>query len=95
MLFRSLPTLDPALIIDAARLLTNPAVDIATLGAVITREDEINNPNVVKAVTEIDLSAGQRQGRALYFTRTTAPSGAGPLLHHIGLYAYQRAALGP
>ena len=32
-------------------------------------------------------------GRALYFTRATAPTGPGPLWHHIGLYAYRRAAL--
>ena len=31
--------------------------------------------------------------RALYFTRATAPYGAGPLYHHIGLYAFRRAAL--
>ena len=31
--------------------------------------------------------------RALYFTRATAPAGEGPLYHHIGLYAYRRAAL--
>ena len=31
--------------------------------------------------------------RALYFTRATAPYGEGPLYHHIGLYAYRRAAL--
>ena len=31
--------------------------------------------------------------RALYFTRATAPSGEGPLYHHIGLYAYRRHAL--
>ena len=29
----------------------------------------------------------------LYFTRATAPWGDGPLYHHIGLYAYRRAAL--
>lgn len=88
-----LPTLDPQLIATAAAMLEDTAVDIATLGVVITRDDEIDNPNVVKAVAEIDISAGARTGRALYFTRATAPSGAGPLLHHIGLYAYQRAAL--
>ena len=32
-------------------------------------------------------------GRALYFTRSTAPSGDGPLFHHVGLYAYRREAL--
>ena len=31
--------------------------------------------------------------RALYFTRATAPYGDGPRYHHIGLYAYRRAAL--
>ena len=31
--------------------------------------------------------------RALYFTRATAPPGDGPLYHHIGLYAFRRAAL--
>ena len=31
--------------------------------------------------------------RALYFTRAAAPSGDGPLYHHIGLYAFRRAAL--
>jgi 3-deoxy-manno-octulosonate cytidylyltransferase (CMP-KDO synthetase) len=31
--------------------------------------------------------------RALYFTRATAPWGDGALYHHIGLYAYRRAAL--
>jgi 3-deoxy-manno-octulosonate cytidylyltransferase (CMP-KDO synthetase) len=34
-----------------------------------------------------------RRLRALYFTRSTAPSGDGPLYHHIGLYAYRRSAL--
>ena len=88
-----LPTLDPKLIKTAFDLLTNPAVDIGTLAAVIVKEAEKTNPNVVKAITEIDFSKGQKSGRALYFSRTTAPSGEGPLLHHIGLYAYKRAAL--
>ena len=32
-------------------------------------------------------------GRALYFTRATAPYGEGARYHHIGIYAYRRAAL--
>ncbi len=32
-------------------------------------------------------------GRCLYFSRVNVPGGPGPLLHHIGLYAYRRAAL--
>jgi 3-deoxy-manno-octulosonate cytidylyltransferase (CMP-KDO synthetase) len=85
-----LPTIDPETIRAALRPLDDASVDIATLGVEITREDEKNNPNVVKIVgsplSEVRL-------RALYFTRATAPWGDGPLYHHIGLYAYRRAAL--
>lgn len=88
-----LPTLDPALIKTAFDLLQNSATDIGTLGAIITKEAEKTNPNVVKAIAEIDFDTGARSGRALYFSRTTAPSGDGALLHHIGLYTYKRAAL--
>ena len=35
----------------------------------------------------------RRPGRALYFSRLPVPWGEGPLYHHIGLYAYRRAAL--
>jgi 3-deoxy-manno-octulosonate cytidylyltransferase (CMP-KDO synthetase) len=88
-----LPTLDPALIKIAFDLLKNPETDIGTLAAVITKEAEKTNPNVVKAITTIDFAKGERQGRALYFSRATAPANEGPLLHHIGLYAYKRQAL--
>ena len=86
-----LPTIDPDSIRAALLPLDDAAVDIGTLVAEITREDERDNPNVVKAVA--GLAPGQTVGRALYFTRATAPSGDGPLYHHIGLYAYRRAAL--
>ncbi|GAB3128572.1 3-deoxy-manno-octulosonate cytidylyltransferase [Novispirillum itersonii] len=86
-----LPTLDPALVRAALEPLADPAVDLATLVAEITEPEERTNPNVVKAVT--GLSRTDRQGRALYFTRATAPWGDGPLWHHIGLYAYRRSAL--
>ena len=85
-----LPTLDPAAIRASLRPLTEAAVDIATLAAVITREAERHDPNVVKVVGS---PPGAAIMRALYFTRATAPSGPGPLFHHIGLYAYRRAAL--
>jgi len=84
-----LPVLDPETVRAPFRLLSNPSVDLATPVA-IAADGERDNPNVVKAVFEpIDA----RHGRALYFTRTPAPSGNGPLYHHIGLYAYRRAAL--
>ena len=85
-----LPTLQPADIAAAVRLLDDPAVDIGTLAAEIVRPGERDNPNVVKVVGS---PVGERRLRALYFTRATAPSGEGPLYHHIGLYAYRRAAL--
>jgi len=85
-----LPTIDPAVIRAALRPLENPAVDIATLGVEIAREEERTNPNVVKIVGS-PLSPARL--KALYFTRATAPWGEGPLYHHIGLYAYRRAAL--
>ena len=86
-----LPTLDPRLIRTAAEALASARADISTLAAEIKVEEERTNPNVVKAV--IALREGQRAGRALYFTRATAPTGEGPHYHHIGLYAYTRAAL--
>jgi 3-deoxy-manno-octulosonate cytidylyltransferase (CMP-KDO synthetase) len=86
-----LPTLEPRLVRDCIAPLADPAVDIATLAAVIEADEERTNPNVVKVVgTPVD-AAGRL--RALYFTRATAPHGDGPLYHHIGIYAYRRAAL--
>jgi 3-deoxy-manno-octulosonate cytidylyltransferase (CMP-KDO synthetase) len=85
-----LPVIDPAIIAASCMPLASPAVDIATLGAVIIREDEQTNENVVKIVGS-EYAPGRL--RALYFTRATAPWGEGPLYHHIGLYAYRRAAL--
>lgn len=85
-----LPTLDPALLVGAADLLADPAVDIATMASEIIREEERTLSQVVKAV---GTPIGPRRLRALYFTRATAPWGEGPLYHHIGLYAYRRAAL--
>jgi 3-deoxy-manno-octulosonate cytidylyltransferase (CMP-KDO synthetase) len=86
-----LPTLDPALVRAALSLLDDDAVDIGTLAAEITELHEKYDPNVVKAVVERE--PGAPRGRALYFTRASAPTGEGPLLHHIGLYAYRRDAL--
>ena len=84
------PTILPDNIRDVLAPLADPAVDIATLAAEIHTEEESSNPNVVKAVGS-PISA--RRLRALYFTRATAPHGDGPRYHHIGLYAYRRAAL--
>jgi 3-deoxy-manno-octulosonate cytidylyltransferase (CMP-KDO synthetase) len=86
-----LPTVAPEAIRAALGPLADPAVDIATIAAVITREEERTDPNVVKVVGS---EVAPKRLRALYFTRATAPYGDGPLYHHIGLYAWRRAALG-
>jgi 3-deoxy-manno-octulosonate cytidylyltransferase (CMP-KDO synthetase) len=85
-----LPTLPPSDIAAALGPLADPAVDIATLAAEIRRPQERSDPNVVKVV---GTPVAARRLRALYFTRATAPAGEGPLYHHIGLYAFRRAAL--
>jgi 3-deoxy-manno-octulosonate cytidylyltransferase (CMP-KDO synthetase) len=68
-----------------------PGSDIATLAAEITDPAERDNPSVVKAV--VAWEADGKKGRALYFTRATAPMGEGPLFHHLGIYAFTRDAL--
>jgi len=85
-----LPTLRPEDVRASLVPLADSSVDIATIAAEIRDESERQNPNVVKVVGT-PLSANRL--RALYFTRATAPFGDGPLYHHIGLYAYRRAAL--
>ena len=85
-----LPTVAPADIAAALMPLKDAAVDIATLAAEIKNPEERTNPNVVKVVGTLVVPG---RLRALYFTRATAPGGDGPLYHHIGLYAYRRAAL--
>ncbi len=85
------PTLDPQLLHELIAPLENKAVDIATLVTEITLPEEHTNPSVVKAV--ITLDSKEKTGRALYFTRATAPANDGPRYHHIGVYAYRRAAL--
>ena len=86
-----LPALDPAQIRAVAAALADSGADIATLAAQITDPSERDNPSVVKAVVAWDKDA--KRGRALYFTRATAPTGEGPLFHHVGIYAYRRDAL--
>lgn len=85
-----LPTLAAADLRAAVELLGDPVVDIGTLAAEIVKDEERTNPNVVKLVGS---PVAPNRLRALYFTRATAPYGAGPLYHHIGLYAYRRSAL--
>jgi 3-deoxy-manno-octulosonate cytidylyltransferase (CMP-KDO synthetase) len=85
-----LPTLDPGALTAAIGLLSDSNVAIATLAAEIRNDDDRVNPNIVKVVGS---PVTPSRLRALYFTRASAPSGEGPLYHHIGVYAYRRDAL--
>jgi 3-deoxy-manno-octulosonate cytidylyltransferase (CMP-KDO synthetase) len=85
-----LPTLEPRDVAAAVALLEDRDVDIGTIAAEITNNEDRSNSNVVKVVGS-QIAPGRL--RALDFTRSTAPSGGGPLYHHIGLYAYRRDAL--
>lgn len=84
------PTITPDTIRAVMPALEDPAVDISTLASQIHTEEEDQAPSVVKAVGS---PIGPNRLRALYFTRASAPYGDGPRYHHIGLYAYRRAAL--
>jgi len=84
-----LPTIEPADIRAALAPLADSQVDIATLAAVITDTAELANPNVVKVKGKV-VAPGRLHATA--FTRAVA-TGPGPHYHHIGLYAYRRAAL--
>jgi 3-deoxy-manno-octulosonate cytidylyltransferase (CMP-KDO synthetase) len=86
------PLIDPAAI-DAAilPLVHEPDIQMGTLKKRIEDPRELNDPNVVKVVTD-------HAGDAIYFSRCLIPfvrAGAGastPPVHfkHIGLYVYRR-----
>jgi len=85
-----LPLLDPQAIRAALAPLADPACDIATLAAALEL-GEFDSRSVVKLWTEF---CGKTIARALAFSRgATPPPGGGKPYHHIGLYAYRRAAL--
>jgi len=83
------PTLAPELLRAVLKPLEDPAVDIGTLVCPVESAAEAALPSVVKAACAF---AGET-ARCLYFSRNAIPSGEGPLWHHIGVYAYRRAAL--
>ncbi len=86
-----LPTIPPSLLRAVLAPLDDERFDIATLVAPVTSAAEAASPSVVKAACA--FQAGQHVAPALYFSRQAVPHGDGPLWHHIGVYAYRRAAL--
>ena len=82
-----LPTVAPHVSRQAAALLVDPEVDVATPVALVSEPGEADAAHVVKMV---GTPLGEGRFRALYFTRARAPWGDGPLFHHIGLYCWRR-----
>lgn len=91
------PQLDPAQVDQVVATLLEPRdgadVGVATLAFRLRSEEELADPSVVKVVTD-------RAGRALYFSRAPIPydrANGGALAEghhgHVGIYAFQRAAL--
>lgn len=85
------PLIKPSAIDDVAKnVQEDEKADISTLIRVLRDEEEINNPNLVKCV--IDLN-----GYALYFSRSKIPFERNPVsgsfYGHLGIYGYKRAAL--
>jgi len=87
-----LPSMPPELVGAVLRPLSDPAFDIGTLVAPIRDAEEEAAASVVKAACA--FAPGQEVARALYFSRLPVPWGArATRWHHVGLYAYRRAAL--
>ncbi len=85
-----IPFIEPSALTACADLLAREkSCDIATLIAPETKVADRSDPDLPKAVMAMQ---GQRDGRALYFTRSTL-YGDAPVWLHIGIYAYRRAAL--
>lgn len=85
------PLIKPESIDSSIELLLNDKnADIATLIRVIDDNEEVKNPNVVKAVID-------NNGKALYFSRAAIPyertQKEAVFYAHIGLYAYRRESL--
>ncbi|MDA0705366.1 MAG: 3-deoxy-manno-octulosonate cytidylyltransferase [Proteobacteria bacterium] len=81
------PTMPPELIDQCAALLDDPSADIGTLASPIARQEDMDNPNVVKAVADA-------AGNAVYFRRALlSPDDAAIALHHHGIYAYRCGVL--
>ncbi len=85
------PTLDPKGLRLVVTPLADPAVDIGTLVVPIRDEIEAATASFVKAACA--FRQGETIAPALYFSRQAIPWGPGPRWHHVGIYAYRRAAL--
>ena len=89
------PSMPPGLIDQCASLLHDSNADIATLASQLVNRADLDDPNVVKVIRDID-------GNAIYFSRAAIPFAREPAnrqraeaaaLHHHGIYAYRCGVL--
>ena len=85
------PMLPSALLRQVLAPLADPQFAVGTLVTPIQSAAEAASSSVVKAVCA--FADGAEVAPALYFSRAAVPWGEGPLWHHLGVYAYRRAAL--
>jgi 3-deoxy-manno-octulosonate cytidylyltransferase (CMP-KDO synthetase) len=85
-----LPTIDPLAVKRCLAGLMNEPVDIATLAAPL-RDGEADKTHVVKAIA--NLTGDREAAYARDFVRVLGSDHQPPYWHHIGIYAYKRAAL--
>src|SRR5262249_35193708 len=85
------PTITPEQLRPVVAPLRDPACDIGTLVLPIASAEEAETESFVKAACV--FAEGADVAPALYFSRLPVPWGEGPLWHHVGIYAYRRAAL--
>jgi 3-deoxy-manno-octulosonate cytidylyltransferase (CMP-KDO synthetase) len=86
-----LPLLPPGYLRTVLEPLADPSCDLATLVAPIEDAAEAAAEQMVKAACA--FAPGATVAPALYFSRLPIPWGDGPRWHHVGLYAWRRAAL--
>jgi 3-deoxy-manno-octulosonate cytidylyltransferase (CMP-KDO synthetase) len=86
-----LPTVDPLSVRRCLAGLTNETVDISTVATEIHAPEDLANPNIVKAIAP--LGPDREVAFARDFLRELPEGYQPPFWHHIGIYAYKRAAL--
>ncbi len=86
-----LPTIDSLSIQRCLAGLVNDVADISTIAARIGVDEDVANPNIVKAIAP--LSSEREVAFARDFVRQVGPEHSAPFWHHIGVYAYRRPVL--
>ncbi len=80
------PLINPKMVMDLFSTFEDPDVYMGTLKKLIENEEELNNPNVVKVISDV-------KGDAIYFSRYCIPyerdGKKANHYKHIGAYAYK------